>query len=164
VAILDADQEGFLRSDRALIQTCGRAARNVHGKAILYADRMTGSMERAIGEMSRRREIQRAHNIEHNITPMSIVKSLDEVRLSTHVADQRTDRSEGKKKGKGAVSLVPTDLKDPAQRAVAMAALEQQMREAAANLEFEVAAMLRDQLNELRAASAPNVRRPAGRR
>jgi excinuclease ABC subunit B len=164
VAILDADQEGFLRSDRALIQTCGRAARNVNGKAILYADRMTGSMERAIGEMSRRREIQRAHNIEHNITPMSIVKSLDEVRLSTHVADQRTDRSEGKKKGKGAVSLVPTDLKDPAQRAVAMAALEQQMREAAANLEFEVAAMLRDQLNELRAASAPNVRRPAGRR
>jgi excinuclease ABC subunit B len=164
VAILDADQEGFLRSDRALIQTCGRAARNVHGKAILYADRMTGSMERAIGEMDRRREIQRAHNIEHSITPMSIVKSLDEVRLSTHVADQRTDRSEGKKKGKGSASLVPTDLKDPAQRAVAMAALEQQMREAAANLEFEVAAMLRDQLNELRAASAPNVRRPAGRR
>jgi excinuclease ABC subunit B len=164
VAILDADQEGFLRSDRALIQTCGRAARNVHGKAILYADRMTGSMERAIGEMSRRREIQRAHNIEHQITPMSIVKSLDEVRLSTHVADQRTDRSEGKKKGKGTASLVPADLKDPAQRAVAMAALEQQMREAAANLEFEVAAMLRDQLNELRAASAPNVRRPAGRR
>ncbi len=165
VAILDADQEGFLRSDRALVQTCGRAARNVHGKAILYADRITGSMERALGEMDRRRTIQRAHNVAHGIVPMSIVKSIEEVRLSTHVADQRTERTLGKKKGKGADGmLVPPDLHDPAQRAVAMAALEQQMREAAANLEFEVAAMLRDQLNELRAAGAPNVRRPAGRR
>ncbi len=156
VAILDADQEGFLRSDRSLIQTCGRAARNVHGRAILYADRMTGSMERALAEMSRRREIQRAHNIEHGITPMSIVKSLDEVRLSTYVADQRTERPDARRKKGADVAL---DLRDPAQRATAMAALEQQMREAAANLEFEVAAMLRDQLNELRAVGAPNVRR-----
>ncbi|MDZ4257832.1 MAG: excinuclease ABC subunit UvrB [Gemmatimonadales bacterium] len=162
VAILDADQEGFLRSDRALIQTCGRAARNVHGKAILYADRITGSMQRALGEMDRRREIQRAHNIEHRITPMSIIKSLDEVRLSTYVADQRTERTDGRRKGRE--SLVPVDLHDPAQRAAAIAALEQQMREAAANLEFEVAAMLRDQLNDLRSATAPNVRRPAMRR
>jgi excinuclease ABC subunit B len=164
VAILDADHEGFLRSDRSLIQTCGRAARNLHGKAILYADRMTGSMQRALDEMSRRREIQRAYNIEHDITPMSIVKSLDEVRLSTHVADARTERPDPKKKDG---SLVPADLHDPAQRAVAIAALEQQMREAAANLEFELAAMLRDQLNDLRAAGAPNVSRPrfrAGRR
>ena len=160
VAILDADHEGFLRSDRSLIQTCGRAARNVSGKAILYADRMTGSMQRAIDEMSRRREIQRAYNIEHNITPMSIVKSLDEVRLSTHVADARTERPDTKKKDR---SLVPPDLHDPAQRAAAMAALEQQMKEAAANLEFELAAMLRDQLNDLRAASAPNVSRPGFR-
>ena len=157
VAILDADHEGFLRSDRSLIQTCGRAARHLSGKAILYADRMTGSMQRAIDEMSRRREIQRAHNIAHHITPMSIVKSLDEVRLSTHVADARTERPDTRKKDR---SLVPLDLHDPAQRAAAMTALEQQMKEAAANLEFELAAMLRDQLNDLRAASAPNVSRP----
>jgi excinuclease ABC subunit B len=157
VAILDADQEGFLRSDRSLIQTCGRAARNVNGRAILYADRMTGSMQRALAEMSRRREIQRAYNIEHGITPMSIVKSLDEVRLSTHVADQRTERVDTRRKERATPAV---DLHDPAQRAAAMAALEQQMREAAANLEFELAAMLRDQLNDLRAIAAPNVSRP----
>jgi excinuclease ABC subunit B len=89
VAILDADQEGFLRSDRSLIQTVGRAARNVRGRAILYADRMTGSMERALAEMSRRREIQEAHNVEHGITPASIRKSVDQVRLVTRVADAR---------------------------------------------------------------------------
>jgi excinuclease ABC subunit B len=158
VAILDADQEGFLRSDRSLIQTCGRAARNVNGLAILYADRMTGSMERALAEMSRRREIQRAYNIEHNITPMSIIKSVDEVRLSTHVADQRTERADLRRKERPEVA---PDLHDPAQRAAVIAALEAQMRDAAANLEFELAAMLRDQLNDLRAANAPNVVRGA---
>jgi len=161
VAILDADQEGFLRSDRSLIQTSGRAARNLHGKVIMYADRITGSMDRALSEMDRRRIIQRAHNIEHDITPMSIVKSLDEVRLSTHVADQRSERPDRRKKPAAAV---PIDLTDPVQRAAAMAAIEQQMREAAANLEFEVAALLRDQLNDLRAAGAPNVRRGMARR
>jgi excinuclease ABC subunit B len=158
VAILDADQEGFLRSDRSLIQTCGRAARNVNGRAILYADRMTGSMERALAEMSRRREIQRAYNVEHQITPMSIIKSVDEVRLSTHVADQRTERADQRRKER--VEAAP-DLHDPAQRAAVIAALESQMRDAAANLEFELAAMLRDQLNDLRAANAPNVVRGA---
>ncbi|MEZ4379184.1 MAG: excinuclease ABC subunit UvrB [Gemmatimonadales bacterium] len=161
VAILDADQEGFLRSDRSLIQTSGRAARNVHGRVIMYADRITGSMQRALDEMARRRELQQAHNVAHGITPMGIVKSLDEVRLSTHVADQRTEKTDRRKKP--AAVTPPLDLKDPAQRAAAMAALEQQMREAAANLEFEVAALLRDQLNELRAASAPSVKRPAFR-
>jgi excinuclease ABC subunit B len=160
VAVLDADQEGFLRSDRSLIQTVGRAARHINGRAIMYADKMTGSMQRALAEMDRRRERQRAHNIEHGITPMSIVKSLDEVRLSTKVADSRTERPDTRKK-KGAPEI---DLHDPAQRKVAIAALEQQMREAAANLEFEVAALLRDQLNTLRAADAPNVRRPMARR
>ncbi|HPF60440.1 MAG TPA: excinuclease ABC subunit UvrB [Gemmatimonadales bacterium] len=161
VAILDADQEGFLRSDRSLIQTSGRAARNVHGRVIMYADRITGSMQRALDEMARRRELQQAHNVAHGITPMGIIKSLDEVRLSTHVADQRTEKTDRRKKP--AAVTPPLDLKDPAQRAAAMAALEQQMREAAANLEFEVAALLRDQLNELRAASAPSVKRPAFR-
>jgi excinuclease ABC subunit B len=159
VAVLDADQEGFLRSDRSLIQTVGRAARNVNGKAILYADRVTGSMQRALAEMDRRRELQRAHNLAHGITPMSIVKSLDEVRLSTKVADSRTERPDARRKK----PTPEVDLRDPAQRAAAIAALEQQMREAAANLEFEVAALLRDQLNELRAAGAGNVRRPVAR-
>jgi len=157
VAILDADHEGFLRSDRSLIQTCGRAARNINGTAILYADKVTGSMQRALDEMSRRREIQVKHNLEHGITPRSIIKSMDEVRLSTRVADARTERpQEDRKKGKKAETF---DLHDPAARAKAIAALEQQMREAAANLEYEVAAVLRDQLNELRALDAPNVAR-----
>jgi excinuclease ABC subunit B len=154
VAILDADQEGFLRSDRSLIQTCGRAARHLNGLAILYADRMTGSMQRALDEMERRRLIQREYNATHGTTPVSIVKSHEQVRLSTHVADARTERPAAARK-----SAAPVDLHDPKQRAAAMTALEQQMRQAAANLEFELAAMLRDQLNELRALDAPDVRR-----
>ncbi len=154
VAILDADQEGFLRSDRSLVQTIGRAARNVNGRAILYADRITGSMQRALDEMNRRREIQQRHNREHGITPRSIIKSMDEVRLSTHVADARTERPAPR--GARPDSI---DLHDPARRAAAIQALERQMREAAANLEFEMAAMLRDQVNELKALGAPNVQR-----
>jgi excinuclease ABC subunit B len=158
VAILDADQEGFLRSDRSLIQTVGRAARHVRGRGILYADRMTGSMERAIAEMTRRRNIQLAHNAEHGITPRSIIKSLEQVRLSTYVADARTERP-------AKTSEAPlADLHDPARRAAAITALEQQMREAAANLEFEVAALLRDQINDLKAIGAPEVRRDGGGR
>jgi excinuclease ABC subunit B len=156
VAILDADQEGFLRSDRSLVQTIGRAARNIHGKAVLYADRITGSMQRALDEMDRRRDIQQRYNEEHGITPRSIVKSMEEVRLSTHVADARTERPEPKLAVQERV-----DLRDPAKRAAMIQVLERQMREAAANLEFELAAMLRDQVNELRAASAPDVRRGA---
>ena len=154
VAILDADQEGFLRSDRSLVQTIGRAARNINGRAILYADRITGSMQRALEEMDRRREIQRRFNEEHGITPRSIMKSMDEVRLSTHVADARTEKPEPR-----VAMQERVDLRDPAKRAAAIQALERQMRQAAANLEFELAAMLRDQVNELRAASAPDVSR-----
>ncbi len=158
VAILDADQEGFLRSDRSLVQTIGRAARNVHGLGILYADRITGSMQRALAEMDRRRTIQRAYNIEHGITPQSIVKSLEEVRLSTHVADARTERV---KPEPGRTEMY-VDPHDPKQREKFMEQLERRMREASANLEFEEAALLRDQLNELRAMGAPNVRRGGG--
>jgi excinuclease ABC subunit B len=159
VAILDADQEGFLRSDRSLVQTIGRAARHINGRAILYADRITGSMQRALDEMDRRRSIQKAHNEAHGITPTSIVKSMEQVRLSTHVADARTERAE---------PLPPlqdrVDLRDPAKRAAMITSIERQMREAAANLEFEVAALLRDQLNELKALGAPDVRRgPSGK-
>jgi excinuclease ABC subunit B len=155
VAILDADQEGFLRSDRSLVQTIGRAARHVNGRAVLYADRITGSMQRALEEMDRRRSLQRAFNEQHGITPVSIVKSMEEVRLSTHVADARTERPEPKRAAPDHV-----DLHDPAKRAAAIATLERQMREAAANLEFERAAILRDQLNELKAMEAPDVHRP----
>ncbi|MBA3497778.1 MAG: excinuclease ABC subunit UvrB [Gemmatimonadales bacterium] len=154
VAILDADQEGFLRSDRSLVQTIGRAARHVNGRAIMYADRITGSMQRALEEMTRRREIQQRHNAEHGVTPRSIIKSMEEVRLSTHVADARTEKPERKLAVQDKV-----DLRDPARRAALVQALERQMREAAANLEFELAAMLRDQLNELKAMAAPDVRR-----
>jgi excinuclease ABC subunit B len=154
VAILDADQEGFLRSDRSLVQTIGRAARNLNGRAILYADRITGSMQRALEEMDRRRDIQRRHNQEHGITPRSIVKSMEEVRLATHVADARTERPDSRLAVQQRV-----DLHDPAKRAAMIQSLERQMREAAANLEFELAALLRDQVTELKAASAPDVRR-----
>ncbi len=154
VAILDADQEGFLRSDRALIQTVGRAARNSNGLGILYADTITGSMRRALDEMDRRRRLQEQYNRQHGTTPVSIVKSTEEVRLSTYVADARTERPVPARRG-----AKPVDLHDPEQRAAAITALEKQMRQAAANLEFELAAMLRDQLNELRALDAPSVRR-----
>ena len=159
VAILDADQEGFLRSDRSLVQTIGRAARHLNGRAIMYADRITGSMQRALDEMTRRRVIQQAYNLEHGITPRSIIKSMEEVRLSTHVADARTEKPEPR----GAL-MDRVDLHDPARRAAMVQALERQMREAAANLEFELAAMLRDQVTELKALAAPDVRRgPAPR-
>src|SRR5687767_3304160 len=160
VAILDADQEGFLRSDRSLIQTTGRAARHLNGVAILYADRMTGSMQRALAEMDRRRSLQQAYNTEHGTTPVSIVKSHEQVRLSTHVADARTAGAAAAAASRRAP--VRPDLHDPKQRAAAIVALEKQMRQAASNLEFEMAAMLRDQLNELRALDAPEVRRGSG--
>ncbi|HKT58892.1 MAG TPA: excinuclease ABC subunit UvrB [Gemmatimonadales bacterium] len=158
VAILDADQEGFLRSDRSLVQTIGRAARHVNGRAVMYADQITGSMRRALDEMTRRRTLQQEFNREHGITPRSIVKSMEEVRLSTHVADARTERPEPRR------AADSVDLHDPARRAAYIQSLERQMREAAANLEFELAAMLRDQLNDLKAMAAPDVRRgPAPR-
>jgi excinuclease ABC subunit B len=155
VAVLDADQEGFLRSDRSLIQTVGRAARNLNGRAVLYADRMTGSMRRALDEMDRRRALQQAYNAEHGITPTSIVKSIEETKFVTRVADARMERPA---REKAAPASAP-DLRDPAQRATYILALEKQMREAAANLEFELAALLRDQINDLRSATAPDVRR-----
>jgi excinuclease ABC subunit B len=145
VAVLDADQEGFLRSDRSLIQTVGRAARHLSGKAVLYADRMTGSMERALGEMNRRREAQLTHNVEHGITPRSIVKSVGDIRFVTRVADARVTKPES------AVRR-PADAKE---RDALIRLLEQQMQAAAEELDFELAAVLRDQLLELKAADAP---------
>jgi excinuclease ABC subunit B len=142
VAVLDADQEGFLRSDRSLIQTVGRAARHLEGRAILYADRVTGSMERALSEMNRRREAQLAYNVEHGITPRSIVKSVGDIRFVTRVADARAT--------KPAAAAVKRPA-DAAERETLMRMLEQQMQAAAEELDFELAAVLRDQLLELKA-------------
>ncbi len=146
VAVLDADQEGFLRSDRSLIQTVGRAARNLHGRAILYADRMTGSMQRALDEMTRRRTRQQAYNVEHGITPRSIVKSVGDIRFVTRFADARGSR------------VPPAPERRPAnaaERDALMQLLESQMQAAAEALDFEQAALLRDQLLELKAEREP---------
>jgi excinuclease ABC subunit B len=139
VAILDADKEGFLRSAGSLIQTVGRAARNVNGRAIMYADKMTDSMKQAIGETDRRRHIQEAYNLEHGITPASIVKSIDEVMSSVYERDYVT---------------VPTDIdgfRTHGELEAHIALLQGQMKAAAANLEFEKAAQLRDRIKQLRA-------------
>jgi len=141
VAILDADKEGFLRSDRSLIQTIGRAARNVEGKAILYADRVTDSMRRAMDETSRRREVQAAHNEKYGIEPRSIVKSVSEIRFSTAVADAQEQPAVAERGGAYA-DLSPLELEKT---------LEKEMRAAAAALDFEAAARLRDEFFEVRA-------------
>src|SRR3954465_619022 len=144
VAVLDADQEGFLRSDRSLIQTVGRAARHLSGRAILYADRVTGSMERALAEMNRRRVTQVAYNAEHGIIPRSILKSVLDIRFVTRVADARAEKEERKvaEPARGYAVMEMESLEK---------LLEEQMREAAAAMDFELAAQLRDQLFEVRA-------------
>ncbi len=151
VAILDADQEGFLRSDRSLIQTIGRAARHLNGRAILYGDRITGSMQRAIDETTRRRDIQREHNELHGIIPHGVVKSVDEVRFITRVADARVEKDPGaapatRKIGGESAPRSRDDLQ------TLVGELETAMREAAIALDFEAAARLRDQLFEVRTA------------
>jgi excinuclease ABC subunit B len=150
VAILDADQEGFLRSDRSLIQTVGRAARNLTGRAIFYADKMTGSMQRCIDETSRRREIQTAYNLEHGITPIGVKKSVDQVRFTTRVADSRLEGDAREKEKIRRVAESGSHYGADNLPAL-IADLEAQMREAATNLDFETAARLRDQLFEVKA-------------
>ena len=146
VAILDADKEGFLRSERSLIQTAGRAARNANGRVIFYADQMTDSMKRAMSEMNRRRVKQLEYNAENGITPRTILKSVDEILRSTSVADAigRNDRREEE-----TVALALQE--GPAQL---FARLEGEMLAAAKNLEFEKAASLRDRMDEIRDALA----------
>jgi excinuclease ABC subunit B len=144
VAILDADKEGFLRSETSLIQTAGRAARNVGGRVIFYADNITGSMQRAIDEMNRRRERQSAYNREHGITPQSIVKSIDEVMLATAVADAKPEEDEEDYAAAVLKQVAGTD------RTEMIRLLEKEMYAAARALEFERAASLRDKVEELR--------------
>ena len=143
VAILDADKEGFLRDARSLIQTIGRAARNVRGTAILYADTITESMARCLDETNRRREIQLAYNREHRITPETIVKSVEEIEFSTRVADAR-------EKPVALVAEAQPGYSDEVNREEYVKILEEEMNRASGALEFERAAMLRDQLFELR--------------
>ncbi len=141
VAILDADKEGFLRSAGALIQTSGRAARNVNGRVFMYADVVTRSMRAALDEMARRRVLQEAYNREHQITPQSIVKEIDDVLSSVYERDYLT------------VPVAREKAEEFATRAdleAHMAALQAEMRAAAANLEFERAALLRDKINALK--------------
>jgi len=144
VAILDADKEGFLRDARSLIQTIGRAARNVGGQAILYADRVTRSMQICLDETNRRREIQLAYNQEHGITPQTIRKSVEEIQFTTRVADARL--------APAAVKEEDATYIDEVDREAYVKILEEEMRQAAEALDFERAALLRDQLFELKAA------------
>jgi len=149
VAILDADKEGFLRAERSLIQTIGRAARNVNGRAILYADTMTGSMERALAETDRRRVKQVAFNTEHNITPRSVTKQIADIMEGARVAPGAPKRS-GRGGGKGADAVVIPD--NPKALGKLLEQLEKQMLDHAQNLEFEEAAAIRDQLQTIRDA------------
>jgi excinuclease ABC subunit B len=141
VAILDADKEGFLRSAGSLIQTSGRAARNVNGQVIMYADAMTASMKSAMAETERRRALQAAYNVEHGITPESVVREIDDVLSSVYERDYSTGPA-------------ARDSREPfrtqAELDAEMHRLEGEMRSAAANLDFERAASLRDQLKTLR--------------
>jgi excinuclease ABC subunit B len=139
VAILDADKEGFLRSGGSLIQTIGRAARNVNGRAIMYADKVTDSMRQAINETERRRAIQEAYNREHGITPASIVKSIDEVMSSIYERDYVTVADDEQ-----------DQFRTHGELEAHIAGLRTQMKAAAANLEFEKAATLRDRIKQLK--------------
>ena len=145
VAILDADKEGFLRSDRSLIQTIGRAARNLNGTAIMYADKVTGSMQRAIDETARRRDKQIAYNQAHGITPRSIQKAITDIMEGAHAGAPDTARHYAKvaEEALQYASLPPDKLAQKIKK------LEQQMYEHARNLEFEAAARLRDDIHRL---------------
>ncbi|HPW12349.1 MAG TPA: excinuclease ABC subunit UvrB [Thermomonas sp.] len=150
VAILDADKEGFLRSTGSLIQTIGRAARNLRGKAILYADRITNSMQKALDETDRRRARQVAHNLEHGITPQSVQRAVMDVMEGARYEP-------GELKGRGKAKRVAEPELDyqrlnPSQQAAKLKALEQQMHQHARDLEFEAAARVRDQIRRLREA------------
>jgi excinuclease ABC subunit B len=150
VAILDADKEGFLRSTRSLIQTIGRAARNLNGKAILYGDKITNSMRIAIDETDRRRKKQNDHNLQHGITPRSVSKSVRDI------IDGATSNASKELQKIGKVKKDNPVIYDPKEFARVMAELEKEMYQFAENLEFENAASTRDKIEELRAGYFKN--------
>ncbi len=143
VAVLDADKEGFLRSETSLIQVCGRAARNVNGKVILYADKITGSIKRAVEEMDRRRVIQKEYNIKNNVTPRTIVKA---------IRDEEEFRHQTKKEASRYVKKIGWDPPDKMDKSPGelIQEMEKDMKEAADMLDFELAAVIRDKINELK--------------
>ena len=146
VAILDADKEGFLRSERSLIQTIGRAARNLNGKAYLYADRITDSMARAIGETNRRREKQVAFNLLHGITPKGVVKQIKDILDGVYSAASTRLELRNAQEAADIAAVSEKDLGQEIKR------LEKQMLEYARDLQFEKAAQVRDQLARLKQA------------
>jgi excinuclease ABC subunit B len=146
---LDADKEGFLRSEQTLIQTCGRAARNVDGRVIFYADNMTGSMQRAIQEMQRRRTKQLEYNKKNKITPKTIVKAIAKIE------EFQTETKENSKQL--LVNQISEEYISTKNIKQIMKSLEQQMKEAADNLDFETAVIFRDKLKELKAMNAKKI-------
>ena len=149
VAIIDADKEGFLRSERSLMQTAGRTARNVNGKVIMYADSVTDSMRKMIDETNRRRELQTEYNKENNISPKTVYKSMEEILSSTSIADVRKrEEKETFTFSKVAEPVLKYMSKDQKEDLVEQ--LTEQMHEAAKDLEFERAAALRDEVNRLK--------------
>jgi excinuclease ABC subunit B len=145
VAILDADKEGFLRSERSLIQTIGRAARNINGKAILYADRMTGSMQKAIAETQRRRTKQTAFNEANGITPVGVTKRIKDIIDGVYDVDDEKAQWQSEKEKAKYEDMGEKDLAKEIKR------LEKEMQDFARNLEFEKAAQARDRLSKIRA-------------
>jgi len=141
VAILDADKEGFLRSERSLIQTAGRAARNKNGEVILYADKITNSMQRAIDETDRRRAKQLAYNKKHNINPETIYKTREEILRSTQFADSRTIEEKTFEKPSSFVRMSREDQ---------LAFMMKAMKKAAENLDFETAVIIRDEITQMK--------------
>ncbi|WP_296256453.1 MULTISPECIES: excinuclease ABC subunit UvrB [unclassified Pseudomonas] len=150
VAILDADKEGFLRSERSLIQTIGRAARNLNGRAILYADRITGSMERAIGETERRRDKQIAFNLANGITPKGVVKDITDIMEGATVPGSRSKKRKGMAKAAEENAKYEAELRSPSEITKRIRQLEEKMYQLARDLEFEAAAQMRDEITKLR--------------
>jgi len=150
VAIIDADKEGFLRSERSLIQTAGRTARNSNGKVILYADKITGSMERMMSETKRRRKKQIAYNTKHGITPTTIYKTTEEILAATSIADVKKKQDERYQKSRPLViaETVAKYLTDD-QKKDMVEELKAEMKRAAKDLEFERAAELRNEIERL---------------